>query len=397
MEFYILPNEVDNFRKKFDKMASKLTNPPMCTIDKPKQELVRRNYVSPDMPIIFNSNDTCKKYFVTLRRVVIEDIKFDEWTLVASIFHRENIVSMMNRDHFVVMPKHFGVDYIKCDFCGKNESRRVESHVLYNEVTHEWKQVGTSCINKAFGGSKYFAEFMYKLYDVIQLLGFTWSGDENDDFGGGRPIPDHFLAEAVEVERVIPVVCNYRENVMPIWEKVEYSGDTKYEGTTDLLNAYMVGHPAEINHEYNAKVFEFVNTLECDENNADDFNTKIKRAFECGYISRYEAYLIFFAVLKYEESLCPFTEKLAEAGVVSGEKFRLRCSILREKMFVDRDYIYEFILRDENTGLIFVKRSSTPFGIDKYKIGDNLYEFTSKIGYISHNTRIIYLRGRLSK
>lgn len=390
MTIYILPDKVDAFKKKLNRMISHLEIKPFVTYSEPTQHKIT------DLHIYNKGWDGRRKnvYFLDLIEVSIDGVCQDDWIMVATVFHQEGITQMINTELFKHKPAEFGSNYYKCDHCGRKESRRNTSHIIFNVKTNEWRQVGSTCVNKMFNNGKYLAEFTINLFNCIEE-NFGCCADNLSSFWGR--IPDHYYQQAISVKDLVHCVKDFREAGNTRWNKPEYEGGRKVaNGTTTDLNDFYntwIDNPKIDNVFYKA-VAEFVKGLD----DESEFNANIKKAFEAEYIARHEVYIPFFAVKMYLESLNPFDKQCEQQGIKVGEKVAIEGKIVR-RVWEDSYYggYLVITIRDNKTGLDFVKETSSPGVFDKYSDDNENVKFTSSVGYINVRKQYIKLSGRISK
>jgi hypothetical protein len=303
------------------------------------------------------------------------------------------------------MPKEFGLNYTKCDYCGKSHIARTESHVVYNPNTNQWMQVGTACVNKMLNDGKYLSSFIYKVDKIIKV----YDGCYSENLGvwcGGKSI--NIFSQAININAVIPVVAEYRKTQQN-WVKVCYEqtpyGSEKVPGSTDHI-AVMLRNISEypVDEQYNKTIFDFVKNLEA----KTDFVKEIKQAFEAEYINLYEVSKVFFAIKMYDDSMKvdTFTPAVQANGIEYGIKYNVTGKIEYTQLVDNYDedgYLpywapaqyTEYYIRDTKSGLLFMVKSDT---IKKFYVNDEIgYSFIVNVGCVSNRKEIIYTKGRLSK
>jgi hypothetical protein len=393
MTIYILPDKIEDFKKKLNRMMAHLENKPSVTYSEPQEHKVT------DIVSYNKGWDGRERYqyMLTLIEVSIEDVCQCDWLMVASVFHDEGVVEMIDKQMFKSIPQYMGLKYYRCDYCGRKEARRKTSHIIYNKVTGEWKQVGSSCVNKMFDNGKYLADFSIKLFNLIEVC---FGGCSLDMFGFGGRIPDHYYKQALSLEEMIYCTSDFMDAGNIRWEKALYervggrSVKVK-DSTTTTLNEYHDTWTKKGTYKglYKA-VSEFVKGLD----NSSDFIANIKRAFEAEFIARHEVFVAFYALKMYKDSLNPFDQKCEEFGIKENEKFHIEGSITSKKVHTDEwGLFYEYIILDSKTGLEFIKTSSSNVLFDKYTDANGKISFSSMIGRIDNKDYRIRLNGRLSK
>jgi hypothetical protein len=165
MNFYILPANLKKVENRLNAMVKHFAVKPTITFSQPKP-------VDCTKHIIAYGGAYGHRYTIDLIEVNIDYVVANEWVLVASIYHNEGIMSKVSDEYFKNMPEEFGLNYTKCDYCGKSHMSRIESHVVYNPNTDKWMQVGTACVNKMLNDGKYLSSFIFKVNKVLISYAF---------------------------------------------------------------------------------------------------------------------------------------------------------------------------------------------------------------------------------
>jgi hypothetical protein len=402
MNFYILPANLQKVQNKLNAMVKHFTVKPTVTFSQPKPVDCTKHIIKYGEYNGIYSN----RYTINLIEVNIDYVVANDWVLVASIHHDNGIVSKVSDEYFKHMPREFGLNYTKCDYCGKTHKSRLESHVVYNPNTDKWMQVGTACVNKMLNDGKYLSSFIYKVNKIIK----EYDGCYSENLGvwcGGKSI--NIFSQAFNINALIPVVFEYRKTQQN-WVKVCYEqtpyGSEKVPGSTDHI-AVMLRNISEypVDEQYNKTIFDFVKNLEA----KTDFVKEIKQAFEAEYINLYEVSKVFFAIKMYDDSIKvdTFTPAVQANGIEYGVKYNITGKIeytqLVENCGDEDGYLpywapaqyTEYYIRDTKSGLLFMVKSDT---IKKFYVNDEIgYSFIVNVGCVSNRKEIIYTKGRLSK
>lgn len=401
MNFYILPANLQKVQNKLNTMVKHFTVKPNITFSQPKPVDCTKHIIAYGefAGVYYN------RYTVNLIEVNIDYVVANDWVLVASIHHDNGIVSKVSDEYFKHMPQEFGLNYTKCDYCGKTHKSRLESHVVYNPNTDKWMQVGTACVNKMLNDGKYLSSFIYKVNKIIK----EYDGCYSENLGvwcGGKSI--NIFSQAVNINVLIPVVVEYRKTQQN-WVKVCYEqtpyGSEKVPGSTDHIVA-MLHNISEypIDEQYNKTIFDFVKNLP----ETTTFVKEIKQAFEAEYINLYEVSKVFFAIKMYDDSVKvdTFTPAVKANGIEYGVKYNVTGKIEYTQLVDNYDedgYLpywaptqyTEYYIRDTKSGLLFMVKSDT---IKKFYVNDEIgYSFIVNVGCVSNRKEIIYTKGRLSK
>ena len=402
MTIYILPENKDKFLKAVARASKHLTVAPNITVSGPVEKTQKTFTVWNDED---GQGGRLYKQTVTVLEVTIDDITSGDWVLVADVLFNENIVTLENSKYFCSIPAGLGLDYFRCDYCGHTHKNRTKAHIVYNTVTGKWMQIGTSCGKKMFNEGDICA-FTVKLYEVIDIS----CGCMEEDFGEWcKRIPDHYWKKAWSVQDVMARVVEYRKTVSPEWEKAERTNFGEYIGGTangllDIVNA------PELPANYFESVKGFVSGLADDTKTeydpytgtpyiCDGFNTKIKRAFENGFILKADFYTVFFSVKMYEESLTAEDWEKRVACYKVGEKcsFSGLTLVSREKYedIYGSGYFVKFATAD---GIIITKSFSNWTGFEyQFKDKDGKYSFKARVDYINTKKRTVKLGGRVGR
>ena len=400
MNFYILPANRKQVENKLNAMVKHFAVKPTITFSQPKAVDCTRYIIEYDAEY---GGAYYKRYTLDLIEVNIDYVVANDWVLVATIYHREGIVTKVSDEYFKNIPNEFGVTYTKCDYCEKSHISRTESHIVFNPNTNQWLQVGTACVNKMLNDGKYLSSFIYKLDKIIKM----YDGCYTENLGvwcGGKSI--NIFSHAVNINAIIPVVAEYRKTQQN-WVKVCYEqtpyGDVKIPGSTDHIIS-MLNQEYSIDEQYNKTIFDFVKNLKA----TTSFVNEIKQAFEAEYINLYEVSKVFFAIKMYDDTMKvdTFTPAVQANGIECGCKYNVIGKIEYTQL-VDNcgedgylpywmpDQYTEYYIRDTKSGLLFMIKSDT---IKKFYVNDEIgYSFIANIGCISNRKEIIYTKGRLSK
>ena len=401
MNFYILPVNRKQVENKINAMVKHFTVKPTVAFSQPKPVDCTKHIIAySEFAGVY-----CNRYTIDLVEVNIDYVVANDWVLVASIYHNEGIVSKVSDEYFKNMPREFGLNYTKCDYCGKSHMSRLESHVVYNPNTDKWMQVGTACVNKMLNDGKYLSSFIYKVNKIIK----DYDGCYSDNLGvwcGGKSI--NIFSQAVNINAIIPVVAEYRKTHQN-WVKVCYEqtpyGSEKVPGSTDHIVA-MLRNVSEypVDEQYNKTIFDFVKNLEA----TTSFVKEIKQAFEAEYINLYEVSKVFFALKMYDDSVKvdTFTPAVQANSIEYGVKYNVTGKIEYTQLvdnYDEDDYCpywtpsqyTEYYIRDTKSGLLFMVKSDT---VKKFYVNDEVgYSFVVTVGCVSNRKEIIYTKGRLSK
>ena len=400
MKFYITPDNKEMCQRKVERIISKLEQKPTCTFS----EVMTKTHVTHIVDRDENGGHVYKEtYKIDVIEVVIDDLQYNEWKLVATINHSKNEVYMANNSLFKDIPSKYGLEYKKCDHCGGTREIRNTSHIVYNTITAEWMQVGSTCISKLMGGGKYLADIMTQLHETIIL---SCGGCDELGFGGGwfSHVDERYLRVAKPMTEAIMVCKLWAKEHGLDWERDMWDEhNQRIDGTNRRIAGCDLWQVAgeKMNKSYVKRVLDYVAGLPT----GNEFTDKIKQAVEDQYIAKGEVYLAFFAMKMYEDALTApaFEQALADNHITKGEKYVLTAELTEFKEVLCEDYygdtyrVWMATMTDRASGLTFVKECSHKAILDPYKCEDGLYRFACKVGYIGKKDRKVHLRGRCSK
>lgn len=401
MKFYISPDQREKVEHKLNLMFKHLEEKPQVTFGNVEQIVKQTIY---NMGVDGYSKHRTK---IQAIEVEIEDIRTNDWILVATVDYNSQRLLICDARYFKDIPEQYGLKYTKCDHCGSEHKHRVESHILYNEDSGEWMQVGSTCINKMLNGGKYLNGLMIKLFEVFNIFG----GCGEDGWHGGWWRPSNsYLYEGIPIYEAMSCCLNYMNEHGDTWQKVEWDGNIRVPGTNDHLIEKMSegGYP-----EMNAQTFEDIkNYFDSQERGEDDeydgptLTQKIIDAFNNDFIALKEMYIAWFAIIMYNNTFkaVDFESTIKKFGIEKGMEYNFYGDIEAINTIETIDpytgeegVSYEAIFRDDNIGLKFNKTISYPSVIDRFKQDNGKYKFTGTIKYIAFKRQYVGFGGRLKK
>jgi len=417
MEFYITPDRRQECEKKLAQLFKKLDCKPVVNYSNVQkvEKKTQTVFKTEDGVVVDKHSYTLDAIKVEIEDFVLNDSRGD-WVMVAGVYYREGMVTLVSNKYFGKMPTQYGLNYTRCDYCGGTHGNRIKSVVLYNPVADEWMQVGSTCVNKIFAQGKYLGNLIVKLYEVFQV---NLCGCDSDGWlSGGWCPPDHYWSKAITIESAVAVCKAFwdADENHHQWKRAIYDdyGRNKIQGGTndalmDLYERKDVSH--EIDSSLYAKIVSYVDAIEggyeLDWYGAEvpKFNQKIKDAFECGYIQAGEMYLAYFALKGYYNSLTmpEFDKALKDNGIEKGVKYTFCGTLDKVENVQGYDYygdpcIYLMaFLTDSQSGLKFVKEISHSGVMIPYKQEDGTYKFNAMVRWIDRKNKVVKLAGRLSK
>ena len=404
MQFYISPETKEQVEHKINLMFKHCAEQPKVTFNPVEQVIKQTVY---DYGMEGHSRKLTK---INAIKVEIDDIKAADWSLVATVDYKLGQVLVNDISMFKSIPSKYGIEYTKCDHCGCNHGNRSAAHILFNKVTGEWMQVGSTCINKMVDGGKYLNNLIIKLSNVISMFGGCY--DEEWESGGWRP-SNRYMFAGVKMTDAMAVCQSYMDNVSNVWTKSSYANGRKVgDGTNDFLMAYYDKVDAEgaITDEV-SQLFEnvksYYDTIPYGEVEYEPTLTqKIKDAFKNEYIIFSEMYIPWFAIETYKKSISAanFDEKLNTLGIEKGSDFNFCGDLVSSSLVEVEDfrgfgshYEHECIFKDDATGILFEKSIANMDVVEKMKQADGKYKFTATVKYIAYKKQHVGFGGRLKK
>ena len=401
MEFYISPEQRQNVEHKINLMFKHLEVKPAVTfgtVEKIVEETIynygmygyKRNRVK-----------------IEAIKVEIENIITNDWVLVATVDYADQMILMVDSRYFKDIPSQYGLNYTKCDHCGSEHKHRIESHILFNEDTGEWMQVGSTCINKMLNGGKYLNGLMLKLYNIVKM----YSGCFDDEWfhGSWRP-SNKYLYEGIQIDAAIAYCIDYIKENGDVWQKASWDKwGYKNSGTNDFLIDKVKNTTApaldEILFNNIKDYFGSMTRGEDDPYNGPSLTQKIIDAFNNDFITLKEMYIPWFAVTMYNNifKTADFEATVKQYGIEKDAEYNFYGSLEAINQYETYDWRgeeiigFDAIFKDDNSGLKFSKSISYPKVIEKFKQEDGKYKFTGKIKYVSNKKQDIVFGGRLKK
>lgn len=406
MDFYINPDQREKVEKKINLMLKKFEHKPNVTFSD-VQQVIRTSVIDFGEDGVRRSSTK-----INAVQVKIDDVALDEWTLVATVDYQRDMLIICNKKMFKYIPEQYGLKYNKCDHCGSVHTNRLESHILYNTITSEWMQVGSTCVNKVVNGGKYLNGFIIKLYEAIKVYGgcddMGWSS------GAWRP-SKKYMMEGIRFKDAFECVLSYMEENGDVWQKAEWEKGCKIiDGTNDNLMRWYAKYKDCIKtddalFDSVKKFFMDMERGEDDEYKGPSLTQKIIDAFNDDFIALCELYVAWFAISIYKKHLesADYENLLKSKGIEKGMKIDICGTLLATNRVADEDaagsyygrpiYYYEVSFDDKNTGLVFKKNVSSVDVIEKFKCEDGLYRFNADVKYIAMKNCYVGLGGRLRK
>lgn len=106
------------------------------------------------------------------------DIKVNGWQFIASIDHLDTGNIVKSAVSSITLPeKYRTAKYTTCDHCHTSRYRK-QTHIVYNENTKEFKQVGSSCLK------------VYTGLDVTNIVAFADLFNAISSYNGGEDMRD---------------------------------------------------------------------------------------------------------------------------------------------------------------------------------------------------------------
>lgn len=378
MVIYILPSNVEKFTKKVDRATRHLTHKPNVQFSEPKL-MTKRTIVDS-----YQGRRTYKEA-IQVVEVTIDNITSGDWVPVANVFHREGIVAMVDRDLYSQIPSQYGCSYTMCDYCGRSHRDRVESHIVYNTATKEWKQIGTSCGRQMFHQGD-LCSFMVKLGEYIKECG----GCMDYEFDNWCDRPDHSWEKVFTIDTMLQAVKQFREDGNTAWVKSYYDSWNEKCGTTVDFKIWLDKHEiGEVDQEYVDKVKGYVAGLA-----ESDFTGSLKKIFNSELIRPFEVFAPFFAIKMYEESLTKGDWDEAVKDIKAGQPMTFQGVDVKVEMMNNWDGSVTWKAEIDTDNVTYVKWLSGPSVMEKYRNQDGTYSFSADVRRVDSRRREVYLGGR---
>lgn len=135
--YYILEDNLERLEKKLARIQNKC-NKHSYTFHYKKMEPVYRE-ISDEGGIKTTAR------FIPVE--VFGEVKHEEWRFVGTVDHHEegNVIRQM--DTTLEVPEYYRTTKCICEHCNTRRNRK-ETHLVYNDTTKEFKQVGKSCLTE---------------------------------------------------------------------------------------------------------------------------------------------------------------------------------------------------------------------------------------------------------
>lgn len=135
--YYILEDNLERLEKKLARIQNKC-NKYSYTFHYTKHTPVFREITSDDGVKV-----TAK--FIPVE--VLGEVKHEDWRFVATVDHHETGNVIRQFDTKLEVPNYYRTSKCICEHCNSARKRK-ETHIIYNETTQEFKQVGKSCLTE---------------------------------------------------------------------------------------------------------------------------------------------------------------------------------------------------------------------------------------------------------
>lgn len=402
MNLIISVSDKEVLMKAYERMIKRMSSKPTIEFSAPYRQKCSTVFVCDGV----TDRNT---YLVDALEVTISNIPTNDYEVVAAVYYDENIVTMVNPGLYKNMPSQFGLDYTKCDHCGRTTGA-TKAFVVYNTKTGKYEQIGQTCCNKICDSFKYLSRFMLEIGHVV----FFSNGLDDGYAEGGWSPKDHGGMCAIEFIKAIAICNDYRKHVGTKWLSSYDAKQKDCDGTNRLLGCY--NPKDELDMVLAQSVVDYCMTIDktwVDQwggevsTNEDgyelSFRGKQRQAAEDELITYNEFFIAWFALEGYLKSLtkCGFEQLLTERNIVKGENVRISGVLLGIETIVKHDY---YGVTEETVatikgddGLTYVKVISHSGVMDKYKKENGRIEFGCTIKYISYKRQVVGLGGRMSK
>lgn len=135
--YYILEDNLERLEKKLARIQNKCTKY-NYTFHYSKHPAVVREFTYEDGQKVF------------ARYIPVEvygEVKHAEWRFVATVDHHESGNVIRQFDTELEVPEKYRTTTCICEHCNTRRTRK-ETHIVYNESTQEFKQVGKTCLTE---------------------------------------------------------------------------------------------------------------------------------------------------------------------------------------------------------------------------------------------------------
>lgn len=127
------------------------------------------NVLEQSVPVKCRDSTHTTRYIKCDKIEVSGEYKINGWVFVATIKHgpEQNIINVANKTLENNIPAIYRTANKECEYCHIKRDRN-DTYLIYNETTHEWKQVGKTCLREYTQGLN--AEACASLVSVINEL-----------------------------------------------------------------------------------------------------------------------------------------------------------------------------------------------------------------------------------
>lgn len=135
--YYILEDNLERLEKKLARIQNK------CNAYDYKFHYKKGRPVFRDLTL--DDGSTVSAKYIPVE--VFGEVKHQDWRFVGTIDHHEagNVIRQM--DTTLEVPEYYRTTKCICEHCNTRRNRK-ETHLVYNDVTQEFKQVGKSCLTE---------------------------------------------------------------------------------------------------------------------------------------------------------------------------------------------------------------------------------------------------------
>lgn len=169
--YYILEDNLERLEKKLARIQNKCSKYDY-TFHYKKMEPVYREITPEDGRKI-----TCK--FIPVE--VFGEVKHEDWRFVATVDHHKEGNVIRQFDTQLEIPNKYRTTECVCEHCNTRRNRK-ETHLVYNDATQEFKQVGKSCLTEYTRGLS--AELVTSYIAMFDTL-----IEGEAPYAGIRPVP----------------------------------------------------------------------------------------------------------------------------------------------------------------------------------------------------------------
>lgn len=397
---------------KLVKMSEKMGLPtPTNAVTSKEQRTVR--FYDPETAKFCNNSSYIIDVFV-IEIEIAETLKFNGWSLVATVHHREDVVDLVNIED--ELPSKYGCGFTVCEHCNHSHSNRVLSFIVRNE-NGEFKQVGSTCIDQFLGVNP---NQLCKLNEqLIIVLSDSFSEDDEEEkfFNQNDDSSWVLKRKAYDIKSIFQVALEVlTNNDFKYVKKITSQSDhypyetyrtNKGEATVELMEDVIDAEgfiSKDVDETYYNSLVSFLETMEVQPPKYDEeesFTEKVQSIYDATKIRRMDFWRVVWAILMYKSSLEMSSKSNLHIGTVD-EKSVIECIIIDFKTGCGNYGDWQLFIMEDKDG-----NSINKFGTigNQFIINQpnqdwigTMVKFTATIkSHEVKNKRNVTMLGRLSK